>query len=166
MSIPETASTSPEGHSLTRSNPFQPLRYIAEDDRLSVRPGEAETDAFVHAGEDILSPPCFNWKTVEKFLGSACMGDLTDYKPSPQLPRLCLIDDRSCPPYPQSEQPPHSKDGDTGTTFRKNLNEQELYRRLLKKVSTSCCLSNLVTTCAPTRDRKFTPTDECCMYSR
>ena len=172
MSITETVCTS-TGHrpSSTWSNPRQPLCYIAAEDRLPIRPGEAETDALVHAEEDILSPPCFNWKTLENFLGSASMGDLTDYKPSPQLTKLCLLDDRcssSCQTErlanPQFQQQPHSNDGDS--TFRANLNEQELYLRLLEKVSASCYPSNLVTNRASTRHRKFTPTDEYCMYSR
>jgi hypothetical protein len=186
MFIVETTSTSSGGRRFsTWSNQFctrHPLCYIAENDLLPARPGQTERDAFIHAGEDILSPPCFNWKPLELFLQRAHLGDLTDHKPCPGLSRRCLIDDRSSsscqsesPLNPQFEQQLHSKDEDTihgscllqlgDTTFRKNLNEQDLYHRLLEKVSTSCYPNNLVTTCAPIRDRTFTPTDECCMYS-
>lgn len=199
MSVFETTSTSSRGRRFsTWSNQFcpgQPHRYIAENDLLPVRPGQTEKDAFIHAGDDILSPPCFNWRPLELFLQRARLGDLTQnasgqastldltgQRPCPRLSSMCLIDDRSSssrqseiPAHPQFEQQLDSKDGDYihgsclpqlgGTAFRKNLNEQELYHRLLEKVSPSCYPNNLVTTCASTRDRTFTPTDECCMYS-
>jgi hypothetical protein len=51
---------------------------------LLVRPGETESDAFIHAGEDILSPPCFNFRPLDLFLQRAQLGDLTNCNPSPR----------------------------------------------------------------------------------
>jgi hypothetical protein len=168
MSTFEVPSFSSGGRRFsTWSNQFctrQPLQIIAEDDILPVKPGQAESDAFVHAGEDVLSPPCFNWKPLDAFLQRAHLGDLTDGNPCPHLTRLCLIDDRSSssqsksPPNRQSEQQLHPTDGvpQQGTNipqlstdvFRKNLNERELYHRLLRKVGFSFQANSLLTICS------------------
>jgi hypothetical protein len=156
MSIFETSISRSRGRSFsTWSNQFytrQPPHSTADNELVPIRPGQTESDAFIHAGEDNLSPPCFNWKPLDLFLRRAHLGELTGIKPCLQLSRLCLIDDRSHSAYQseslpnsQVEQQLHPEDGEHThgshisqrgvTDFRKNINERELYHRLLEKAS-------------------------------
>jgi hypothetical protein len=185
-SIPETdSSASRRRRSSTWSDYFsarQPLRYVAESNPLPVASGKSEVDAFIRPEQDVLSPPCFNWKPLYLFLQRNHLGELTGHEPCYQLSKLCLVDDRSSSSGESessltllSEHRLHSKDEDPtirdsprprvgDTIFRKNLDEIQLYNRLLEKVSTSRYPIDLVTTCIPTRDRTFMPTDESCRY--
>jgi hypothetical protein len=163
MSIFEASSTPSRGRSFsTWSSQFSArplLQDISESDPLLVRPGETESDAFIHAGEDILSPPCFNFRPLDLFLQRAHLGDLTNCNPSPRLSTLCLIDDRSNP-NPKLRRPELG-----GHVYREILNEQELYNRLLEKVSSPFHLHYLVTNCSLTRNRMIMSIGECCTFS-
>jgi hypothetical protein len=195
MSIFEASSTPSRGRSFsTWSSQFSArplLQDISESDPLLVRPGETESDAFIHAGEDILSPPCFNFRPLDLFLQRAHLGDLTNCNPSPRLSTLCLIDDRSNPNPKlrrrssssqseslsslQFEQQLSPKEGNPihdsylpelgGHVYREILNEQELYNRLLEKVSSPFHLHYLVTNCSLTRNRMIMSIGECCTFS-
>ena|SRR5271168_547113 len=156
----ETASTSTfsqRRRCSTWSKQFctrQSFRQGMEDDRLPVSPSESEVHIFLRAGEGVLSPPCFNWKPLELFLNStsSSLRDLTDRRRSPSLSRLCLIDDRSFQSH-ESENTPGRHDTSVSksrelngvknrvvhrlgdASFRKALDERELYDRLLENVS-------------------------------
>ncbi|MCJ1473072.1 hypothetical protein MMC13_001722 [Lambiella insularis] len=104
MSIWETASITSSGarRNSTWSNQFcvgNRLRDIEEGGPLPLRSGQTEKEAFIDAGDGILSPPCFNWRPVKSFLQRAHLGDLTSHRPCPQLSKVCLIDDRSSPSF-------------------------------------------------------------------
>jgi hypothetical protein len=119
-----------------------------ESEPLPVDPGECKINTFIWAGEDILSPPCLNWETLELFLKSAALRDLTDRRRSSQLSTLCLIDDRSSGTC-QRQDPSnlHVQHGIQSASFRKVLNERELYERLLENVSQYPASENLVSDC-------------------
>ena len=134
MSVYEGASASSRGRRIsTWSDQFCTGQHshagAGNINPLPVSPGETEVDAFIRAGEDILAPPCLNYKSLESFLQRARLAELTDLKPCPRLSKLCLIDDRSSSSI-QNRSDPYC--------FRKNLDERELYHRLLQKVSGFC----------------------------
>ena len=185
MSVSKTASTSFSGcHGSTWNRRFytgNQLHHTAEHDILPIGSGQTEKDAFIHAGVNILSPPCFNWRPLELFLQRAHLGDLVNDRPCSQSPKSCLMVNRSfsssqsnIPAYPQVKQTLDPKDENhipgsflpqsTGTTIREALNEQELYRWLLQKVSRFCRPKIRFATCAFIRIPTVTPTDECCTY--
>ena len=119
--------------------------HVVESQPLSVAPGDCKIDAFIRAEEGVLSPPSFNWNPLDLFLHCAGLKDLTDRRRNPRLSRLCLIDDRSF----RSGERQHSSTSPADSTcvtegdlcpnvtasYRKALNERELYDRLLEDVS-------------------------------
>ena len=119
--------------------------HVVESQPLPVASGDCKINAFIRAEEGVLSPPSFNWNPLDLFLRCAVLKDLTDRRRTPRLSRLCLIDDRS---FRTSERQ-HSSTSPADSTcvtegelcpnvtasFRKALNEKELYERLLEDVS-------------------------------
>lgn len=73
----------------------QPLRHTTENEVPQAAPDQTDTEAFLHSFADVLTPPCFNWYTLEVFLNSAkSPPGVLPTKPS-ELPKLCFLEDRS-----------------------------------------------------------------------
>ena len=185
MSISKSVSASSSGHHGSKYNrrfyTGNQFHHTIEHDNSPTGSGQTGKYAFVHAGVDILSPPCFNWRPLESFLQRAHFGDPANEKPYSQSPKSCLIAERSfpsiqsnLPAYPQTQKIHDPKDGDnisgshlpqsTGTIFRKALNDQELYHWLLQKVSLFYRPKPCSTTRISIRIPTVTPIVGCCKY--
>lgn len=130
---------------------WQPIRRTPADDPLPVGPRQTESYAFIHHGEDTLSPPCFNYYPLQAFLDRASLSEVTDLNRHSFLSKLCLIDDRI---FPEDSEERHWASGNKVATnqdryvrgsitnehrpdgvFRSALNERTLYYRLSQGVS-------------------------------
>lgn len=129
-----------------------PLPESSQTDVLPIQPWQTLADAFIHSGEVIFSPPCFNFQPMNDFLQHARLADLTGQDYSKRLSKCCLIDERgflSTPACPAAEDTirissePTVSSVATSTSvkqvdeqhFRAILNEAELYQRLKNNVS-------------------------------
>jgi hypothetical protein len=152
-SIDESSAQSRRRRSSAWSDQFcswQPIRRSAADDPLPVGPRQTESNAFIHHGEDTLSPPCFNYYPLQIFLDRASLSEVTDLNRHPLLTKLCLIDDRA---FPEDLEERHGASGNESATnqdryvrgrftnerqpdgvFRSALNERTLYYRLSQGV--------------------------------
>ena len=181
MSVSQPAPPFSGGrHGSTWNRRFYPgnqFHHAGEHDMSSIGSGQT---AFVHAGDDNLSPPCLNWRPLELFLKRAQLGDPANDKLFPQSPKSCLIVERrlssssqsNIPAFPQLQQTLDPNVGNhafgshlpqsTGTIVRKTFSDEELYRWVLLKVSFFCHPKIYSTTCASIRIQTTTPRYEYC----